>query len=373
MNILYVTTIGGTMNFFKNFVAELVRNNHNVEIACNKNSSPVSEYFEELGCVVHQISCARSPLDKGNIKAIKELKKLVSEKHYDIVHCHTPIAAACTRIACRKARKNGTKVIYTAHGFHFYKGAPKKNWMLFYPIEKLCAKWTDLLVTINKEDYERAKKKFKAKAVEYVPGVGIDVNKFANAVTDRSLKRSEADIPEDSLLLLSVGELNKNKNQETVVRAVAELKDERIHYALAGSGPNANYLTELSASLGIADKVHLLGHRADIPELCKAADIFVHPSFREGLPVSVMEAMASGLPVIGSRIRGVSDLLEGSGDVTLCAPDCVRDWTEAIAAFAGNADLRAKIGSLNSQKAQNWEVKNINEIMINLYNRVCNK
>lgn len=369
MNILYVTTIGGTMHFFKSFVSKLIAEGHTVDIACNEKLRPVNELFSQLGCNVYNLSCTRSPLNRGNLKAIKELKKIVAQKHYDIVHCHTPIAAACTRIACRKARKNGTKVIYTAHGFHFYKGAPKKNWVLFYPIEKMCAKWTDLLITINKEDYARAEKKLKTKAIEYVPGVGIDVNRFANAEADRTEKRREIGVPEDCVLILSVGELNKNKNQETAIRALAELKDERIHYVLAGRGSNADYLTELSAELGIADKVHLLGHRSDIPELCKTADIFVHPSFREGLPVSVMEAMASGLPVIGSRIRGVSNLLEGNGELTLCAPANVKEWAESISTLVNNAELRTEIGSFNSQKAKELEVKNINETMMELYNR----
>lgn len=371
MKILYVTTIGGTMHFFKSFVSKLIADGHKVDIACNEKMRQVNDLFYELGCKVYNISCTRSPFENGNLKAIKELKAIVKENGYDIVHCHTPIASACTRIACRKARKNGTKVIYTAHGFHFYKGAPKKNWILFYPIEKICAKWTDLLITINKEDFARAKSKLKTKFIEYVPGVGIDVKKFANAEADRDAKRGEIGVPADCVLLLSVGELNKNKNQETVIRALAELKDKRIHYALAGRGSNAKYLTELAESLGVSDKVHLIGHRADIPQLCKTADIFVHPSFREGLPVSIMEAMAAGLPIIGSRIRGVSDLLGGDNNVTLCAPNNVKEWVNAISSFVNSTELRSKIGNLNSEKAKELEVENINETMMDLYNRVC--
>ena len=361
------------MKFFKSFISELISKGHTVDIACNENGSPVNDFFKELGCQVYPISCSRSPLKKGNLKAIKELKKIVFENNYDIVHCHTPIAAACTRLACRKARKKGTKVIYTAHGFHFYTGASKKNWILFYPIEKLCARWTDELVTINKEDYARAKKKFRAKSVDYVPGVGIDVNRFSNVTVDGAEKRREIGVPGDSVLLLSVGELNKNKNQETVIRAIAEIKDERIHYIIAGKGGNAGYLTELAKSLGLSDRVRLLGHRSDIPELCKTADLFVHPSFREGLPVSVMEAMAAGLPVIGSRIRGINDLLGEENKLLLCAPSNINEWAEAISSLINNTDKKTEIGSRNAEKAKEVEVTDINRTMMEIYERTLSK
>lgn len=371
MNILYVTTIGGTMNFFKSFIAKLIEDGHNVEIACNEKASAVNEYFKELGCVVHQISCLRSPLKKGNLTAIKELKKIVSEKHYDIVHCHTPIAAACTRIACRKARKNGTKVIYTAHGFHFYKGAPKKNWLIFYTIEKFCARYTDVLITINKEDYERAKKKFKAKSVEYVPGVGINVEKFSSVDIDKLEKRCEIGVPENCTLLLSVGELNKNKNQEIVIRALSEINDSSIHYVIAGAGGNEKYLRDLADGIGVGENVHLLGYRKDIPELCKAADIFVHPSFREGLPVAVMEAMASGLPVICSKIRGNVDLIDKNGGM-VCSPEDVLAWHEAISCLYKNPENCVNMGKKNNKKAEGLDVKAINETMLEIYAKVSN-
>ena len=153
MKILYITTIGGTMNFFQSFIQRLVQEGHTVDIACNNTTSKVAGFYYELGCNVYAIQTSRSPLNKGNIRAIRQIKTLVENNHYDIVHCHTPIAAMCTRIACRRARKQGTKVFYTAHGFHFYKGAPLKNWLVYYPVEKICSYFTDILITINREDY----------------------------------------------------------------------------------------------------------------------------------------------------------------------------------------------------------------------------
>ncbi|MBQ3252730.1 MAG: glycosyltransferase family 4 protein [Oscillospiraceae bacterium] len=310
MKILYVTTIGGTMSFFKSFIRELIEAGHTVDIATHESAgSNALDYFRELGCAVYPIDFSRSPLNKGNLRAIKQLEKLVQGQGYDIVHCHTPVAAACTRVACRKARKQGVRVFYTAHGFHFYKGAPLKNWLIFYPIEKLCAGWTDVLITINGQDYALAQKKLRAKKVCYMPGVGINVENFANAQVDPAAKRGELGIPEEARLLLSVGELNENKNHQVVLRAMARLNDPNMHYMIAGNGSWQDRLLQLAKELGLEKQFHLLGFRRDVAELCKTADVYIHCSYREGLPVSVMEARAAGIPVVCSDIRGNGDLI----------------------------------------------------------------
>lgn len=368
MRILYVTTIGGTMVFFKHLIKELVEEGHTVDIAANTNISNVPKEYMELGCKVFPISCTRKPLNKGTWIAIKELKQIVSQGNYDIVHCHTPIAAMCTRLACRKARKKGTKVIYTAHGFHFYKGAPLKNWLLYYPIEKFCAHFTDVLITINKEDYALAQKKMKAKRVEYVPGVGIDVSKFANAVVDRDAKRDEIGVPRDVFLLLSVGELNKNKNHETVIRALAQIKDKNVHYAIAGKGPLYDYLISLSKELDIQDQVHLLGFRSDIPELYKIADIFVFPSLREGLGLAAIEGMAAGLPLVVSDNRGAKSYAVDTVNALICpVGNKVAAYVDAINKMLNNASMRMAMGEYNFDFSKNFEVKEINERMKEIY------
>lgn len=305
MKILYVATVGGFMKFFKDLVRQLIDDGHVVDFAANQSSSKVPDYYSKWGCKIFDISCSRSPLSFGNIKAIKQIRNLAKE--YDIVHCHTPIAAACTRLACKGLRKKGVKVIYTAHGFHFYKGAPKKNWLIYYPVEKICARWTDVLITINKEDYELAKKKLHAKKVEYVPGVGIDVDKFANTMVNRIQKRQEIGVPEDAFMLLSVGELNANKNHHIVIKALAEIGDPNIHYVIAGKGDKKDELEALAKELNV--NLHLLGYRSDVAELYKVADLYILPSIREGLNVSVMEALSSGCPVVASKIRGNVDMI----------------------------------------------------------------
>lgn len=370
MKILYVTTIGITMIFFKDLVRSLLDEGHTVDIVCNETDEAVPVCYREWGCKVYAHSCSRSPFAKGNLTAIKQIKKIVEENHYDIVHCHTPIASICTRLACRKLRKKGVKVIYTAHGFHFYKGAPLVNWLLYYPIEKLCARFTDTLITINKEDYELAKHKMKAKRVEYVPGVGIDVDKFKNTVVDRAAKRKELGIPEDAFLLISVGELNKNKNHEVVIRALAQLNNPKIHYAIAGVGSLKEYLEGLAKELGVAERVHLLGYRKDVAEIYKAADVCCFPSIREGLGLAAIEGMASGLPVIAADNRGTREFMENEAKSFMCKYDDINAFADSIDKLAKDIALRERLAERAMLTADKFDVGIVLKAMNEVYERV---
>lgn len=370
MRVLYVATIGGFMPFFKSFIRELLDNGNEVDIATNMSDYPLPDYYKEWGCGIYQLSCSRSPISKGNFYAIKEIKKIVNDNKYDIVHCHTPIAAACTRIACRKARKNGTYVIYTAHGFHFYSGAPMKNWIIFYPVEKICSKWTDVLITINTEDYNRAKKTFKTNIIEYVPGVGIDVSRFSNDPTDKTDKRIALDLPQSAYVILSVGELNYNKNHQIVIRALSQIKDDNIHYVIAGKGDRHDSLIKLANELGVDKQLHLIGYRSDVSELYKMADIYILPSYREGLNVSVMEAMSSGLPCIISDIRGNKDLIDDDKGGYLLNPDDYHSFAKRIVDIKPNIN---KFGEYNKKKAMIFNQKDINNSIIDIYTNCCQK
>lgn len=358
MKILYVTTISLTMNsFFKPHIEMLFKEGHQVDIACNYNDLTLDNLYSELGCNFYQIDFSRSPLSINNIKAYGQLKRVVENGNYDIVHCHTPNAAVITRLVCKKFRKTTKlKVFYTAHGFHFYKGAPKLNWIIYYPIEKYCSKFTDKLLTINKEDFALAKNKFKAKQVCFVPGVGIDLSRFENLETDRDAKRREIGVPSDSLLLLSVGELNENKNHQVVIKALARLNNPKIHYAIAGVGDKKDYLLSLANELGVSKQVHLLGYRKDIPKLFAATDVFCFPSFREGLSASLMEAMACGLPVVCSRIRGNSDLIDKDGGILFSpnsAEACYRSIKDIL-----NGDMK-HMSDTNKKRINKYSVEKV--------------
>ena len=300
-----------------------------------------NDYDDPADCVIpycdtyFDIPFERNPFKPGNIKAYKMLKAVIDEGNYDIIHCHTPVGAMLTRLAAQDARRKGSKVFYTAHGFHFYKGAPLINWLLFYPGEKWLARKTDVLITINKEDYNRAKS-FKAGKVVYVPGVGIDIDKFSKRIGNREKKRAELSLQDTDFVLLSVGELIARKNHTIVLEALAELKKARklnnIQYLICGRGVLEAELKEKAVSLGISDHVHFLGYRNDVSEICNAADLFLFVSLQEGLPVALMEAMACSLPVICSDIRGNTDLVESgkNGEIVGNTAIAVADAIEKL-------------------------------------------
>ena len=364
MRILYITTIGSTMCFFTSLIKELLDRGHSIDIATNEENATIPVCYREWNLKVYQMDFNRSPLNKGNIKAYKQLKKLVSDNHYDIVHCHTPVAGAIARMVCRKFRKDGLKVIYTAHGFHFYNGAPLKNWLIYYPIEKFCSRFTDVLITINSEDFERAEKKMKAKCVDYIPGVGIDVDKFADAVVDRAAKRRELGIPEDAFLLFSVGELNKNKNHQIVIRALAELKNPDIHYMIAGQGPLYDFLLDLAKNLHVSDQIHLLGYRNDTAELYKTADVDVFPSIREGLGLAAVEGMAAGLPLICSDNRGTREYARVGENAIVC--NKLIEYVQAID-YLQAAENSESLGENARVVANRFDKNNVNKIMMKIY------
>ena len=368
MKILYVTTISLTMNsFFKPHIEMLVKEGNHVDIACNYNDLALDDLYTELDCNFYQIDFSRSPLSKDNIKAYGQFKKVIEEGNYDIVHCHTPNAAFITRLVCREFRKkHGLKVFYTAHGFHFYKGAPKLNWMVYYPIEKFSSRFTDKLITINKEDYELAKNKFKAKEVHYVPGVGIDLSKFENIQVDKAAKRREIGVPEDAFLLLSIGELNENKNHQVIVRALAQLNDPSVHYAIAGVGDKKGYLLELADELGVSGQLHILGYRKDVMMLCYSSDAFCFPSYREGLGLASIEAMACGLPIITSNIHGINDYSVDGVTGFKCDPDSVEQFAQAITKIS-NIDTASSMGHNNISVASRYDVQRVNSILYEIY------
>lgn len=326
--------------------------------------------LSEMGVGCCQIDFARNVLKVGqNLNAYRQLRKLIVENEYDMIHCHTPIGGMLSRIAARDLRKKGLKMIYTAHGFHFYKGAPLLNWMLFYPIEKLCSRWTDVLVTITHEDYALAQKKMNAKEVIYVPGVGIDTAAYKQnecVLELRKKKREEIGMNDDDILLLSVGELNKNKNHEIVIRALAKLVNKNVHYVIAGRGSMKEPLETLANELGVGEQLHLLGFRTDVRDWFKVSDMFAHPSFREGLSVAVMEAMASALPIICTEIRGNTDLIDEGRGGYLFHPDDVDSAYKALKNMTEANDLKS-FGAYNMEKAKTLDVKSVMDMMRTIY------
>ena len=312
----------------------------------------------------------RSPFKKGNLQAYLQLKELLDREHYDIIHCHTPMGGVIARLAAGSTRNKGTKVLYTAHGFHFYDGAPLVNWLLYYPVERLLSHRTDLLLTMNGEDHRRAQT-FHAKRTELVNGVGIDLSRYAEASAEqRNEVRRELGLGDGDIFTFTVGNVIPRKNQAVLIRAVKELNDPRFHLFIAGDGPLEPELKALAKELGIEKQVHLLGFRRDVYRLSSAADIFLFSSRQEGLSVSVMEAMACGLPIVASAIRGNTDLIDPGQGGFLVAPDDAAGFADGIRRILSDPGSRERMRSHNLEKIRSYSSETVLQQMARLYESV---
>lgn len=328
---------------------------------------------KEYGVKLHQIDFIRTPYDLRNIKAYKQLVQLIKREKFDAIHCNTPTGGVLGRLAGKKCKVR--KIIYQAHGFHFYKGAPKKNWLIYYPIEKWLAKYTDALITINNEDYELAKSKFQLRhngKVYYVPGVGIDLSQYDLPDGVREKKRKELGLKETDIVLISSGELNENKNNQIIIQALSKLRHENLHYIICGTGSKYDELKKMTSDNGLDDYIHFLGYRNDIKELYRASDIFVMPSLREGLSRSIMEAMASGLPCVVSNIRGNTDLLENTNSGFLCEATDVLAYTKKIKKLANDETVRKTIGKNSLVAIQKFNMETVEIAVSKVYKSELN-
>lgn len=374
-------------HFNRDNIGILKNMGYNITVAANfrkGNSSTnerVAEFEKELSdnnIDVIDLPIPRKVSQIGNVfKSIRKLKKYMSENPCDLIHTQTPFGGVIGRLAAKKCRQSGiTKVIYFVHGFHFFKGASKKNFLLYYNIEKHLAKYTDCLITLNREDYEAAGN-LSAKTVEYVPGVGIDTNYIYNISTNIAKKREALGIANNTRIVLTVAELIPRKNLETSIRAFAKLKTKNCVLLICGKGDLLDSLKSLCIELGIDDKVIFAGYRTDILEIYKIADLFLFTSYQEGLSVAVMQAMASGLPIIASNIRGNTDLLEkqtkASNFDVLVNPDNVDEFTNKLDYLLNNQELCNTLSKLNYEACyNNFDIRIVHEQMTNIYKNLLN-
>lgn len=360
--ILVTSTDLMMVQFLLPHIMNLSENGYEVEIACSVVGGRIDEIREKLNGYVkkiHTVRLVRSPINPINFKGYGDVKQIINNGHYDIIWTNEPVMGVTVRLAARKVCKNGTKVMYMVHGFHFYKGAPLLNWMVYYPIERMMAPKADLITTINREDYKRAQN-FKVKRVEYIHGIGINTERLTKSENAVNL-RSELGLAEDDFIVISVGELNKNKNQKVIIKAVAQLNDPQIHYVLCGKGDQLENLKKLVKKCGIESYVHFLGYRKDVVDLCSQADVFAMPSKREGLPVASLEAMYCGLPLVNSNIRGLEDVTENGKSGFTCAPDDIIAFADGIERLKTDTVLRDQTKSFNLEMVKNFcvsETKN---------------
>lgn len=355
------------IQFLVPHVQNLAEHGFEMEIACSNVGGRLEEIRAKLkGYVkaIHVVRLVRSPASLINLKGYQDMKKIVDNGHYDIIWTNEPVMGVVTRLAARKVRKKGTKVLYMVHGFHFYKGAPKLNWMIFYPIEKAASRFCDVIVTINKEDYMRAKK-FHARKVKYIHGIGIDMSRLHPAERQCDI-RKELGIAGNSFLILSVGELLPRKNQQIIIKALGRLKDQEIHYILCGKGKKKQELINLSQKNGIQDRVHFLGYRKDVADIYGQTDILALPSRREGLGLAGLEGMYCGLPLISSNINGIRDYMENGRTGFMYDPDDVEGFAEGIRKMKNSPDLRKKCGIYNRRVVIPYCIENSKQEVLKL-------
>lgn len=325
--------------------------------------------------VHHKISIRRNPFKIDNLKAIKQLKRIINEEKFDIVHCHTPMGSVVARLAAKEARKNGTRVIYTAHGYHFYKGAPLINWLLYYPVEKWLAKYTDTQITITQEDYDLAKKKFKIKDLYLVHGVGLDEEKFNILISNEEKEnlKQELKIDDKFVVCTYVAELNKNKNQQLLIKAIKKLKDDNnnVMLLLVGKGKYEQKLLKLIKKLNLEENVKLLGYRSDIVKILSITDIYLASSLREGLPVNVMEAMYMELPIIAVDNRGHRELVQYNENGFLIEQNNAmeKNMSSYINLLVNDKQLREKFGKDSKEKVKEYTMNNVTESMNKIYQK----
>lgn len=304
---------------------------------------------------------------KSNFIAYKNLMKLLKNGGFEVIHCNTPIGGVIGRVCGKKA--NIKKVIYTAHGFHFYKGAPFINRTIFKWAEKIMAHYTDAIITMNLEDYEAAKQ-FKLrneKRVYYIPGVGIDTKAYKDIQLDRENLRKSIGLESSDTVLISMGDLIKRKNYESSIKAIANCNNPNIHFLICGKGPELEKLKALSRKLNVEQQIHFLGFRKDIKELLQISDIFLFTTYQEGLPRSMMEAMASGLPCIASKIRGNVDLIEDEIGGFLREPNDIKKISECINILVDNAELRNRMSISNLEAIRQFDIEYVKKRVGKIY------
>ena len=355
MKVLLVATVQSHIcQFHKPLVAMLHAHGCQVHVAARNNLAEKNGLKLDFVDKVYEVPFQRSPFSSKNLTAAKKLKKILAEEHYDVIHCNTPVGGVVGRMAARKTRKQGTKVFYTAHGFHFYQGAPKKNWLIWYPVEKFMSRYTDKLITITQEDYQLATARFSTR-VERIHGVGANSQKYKKlSPGECQTLRQELGYHAKNQLLLCTGELLPNKNQITLIRAMKTIGQRypQAKLLLAGNGPTLPELQQEVRNLGLEDQVEFLGYRTDLERYANIADVIVSCSYREGLPMNIVEGMLLAKPVVASYNRGHRELILPEKTGVMVPPTEDQAFADQICRLLEDPELADQMGQAGYHRAQ---------------------
>ena len=349
--LILCTTDSMIWNFLIPHIAEMEKNGMVVECAGARTGFYLDELKNQYGLTVHEIPFTRNPFSLSNIKAFRMLCSLVRERGYDIIFCHEPVGGMMGRLAGKVC---GKKVIYMAHGFHFFTGAPFKHWAVYFTAEYILSFFTDALITINREDYRRACR-MHAKRNYYVHGIGVQPQKL-NSGADREEERKRLGFDDDDLVLISVGELSERKNHGVILDAMKKLGDEKIRLILCGEGDLEKMLKKKAKKLGLEEQVIFTGFIRNVGDYYKISDICVFPSLWEGLGLAGLEAMAYGLPVIGSNRQGIRDYVRNGVTGYLFDPENAGELAEKIRFMLERKDRLDRFSAPARKMAQRYSL-----------------
>lgn len=363
--IMMITTTDNMIwQFLLPHIKYLQEQGNIVECVCSKTGFWFDELKDKYGLTVHEIEFTRSPFSLKNRKGYKKLVELQKQEKYDLIYCQQPVGGLMGRLIAKKFK---LPCIYTAHGFHFFKGNnPLKNF-LFKSVEKYLAKYTTALITINEEDYQ-ACKNWKAKYKYKINGIGYNDSKYPET-KQKSEARKDLNLT-DEFTIVTVAEFIKRKNYNAMLRTIAELKNENIKFLVCGTGRDKEKLEKLIRDLKIENKVNLLGYRKDINNIMIASDVFFLPSYQEGLTLSIIEALHFGLPIITSTARGNKDLVVDGENGFISEPDNYKMHAENILKIKNNENLYNKIKKENLEVSKNYDLKVVLEQLENIYEEI---
>ena len=370
--ILFISNIANEITNFTRPSIEVSQSmDYEFHLAANcSDFSDVADSEREYNIKIHHVDIDRNPFNKNNIIAFKQMLDLIKKENIDVIHCNTPIGGVLGRFCGKKAKV--PKIIYTAHGFHFFEGNSKIKNLIFKTAERIMAKHTDAIITINQEDYSAAKEFTLRKngQVYYIPGVGVDTKKYKINNFNKEEYKKILGLSSDDIVLIAMGDLIARKNYEASIKAIAKTNNKKLKFLICGKGPRLSSLKYLAKSLEVEDKIHFLGYRKDIKELLNISDIFLFTTYQEGLPRSMMEAMSAGLPCVVSKIRGNTDLIEDGVGGFLRDPNDIEGFSGALNKLASDKDIREQMRRINLEKVKKFDVKNIKKEVKSAYTEI---
>lgn len=373
--ILFVAHVQShIMNFHIPYIQKFIDEGNVVHVVTKLDLVKYKEVMiNDSNLIWYNVDFERSPIAFKNLKALSQLIRIMRLNEYDLVHVHTPVGGVLGRIAGRIT--NTSNIVYTAHGFHFYKGASLSKWLIYYPIEKIMAKYTDKIITINEEDYQIAKNKFQRgqfPQVFKVDGVGIDLDKYSLYLNEYDFieKRKEMGLNNEDFVLTVVAELIERKNHRQLIDAIDLLREkyEDIKVVFVGDGELREYLQDIVNLKKLEYKVKFLGFRHDVENIIAISDVVCLFSYHEGLPKNLMEAMVAGKPIIASNVRGNRDLVIHNKNGLLVDINDIQATVCAVETLYSSPTLCKSMGNESKRLIKKYEINKI----VNDVNRIYN-